>query len=57
MSMETNEWQAERVEAIAVLRSLCKDFNLNNNWSDELHLADIIEKYIRKSLEAEEHEN
>ena len=57
MSMETNEWQAERVEAIAVLRSLCKDFNLNNSWPDELHLADIIEKYIRKSLEAQEHEN
>ena len=55
--MRTDEWQAERVETIAVLRSLCKDFNFNNSWPDELHLADIIEKYIRKSLEAQEHEN
>lgn len=33
----------ERTQAIAVLRDICPD----NSWPDDLHLADIIEKYVR----------
>lgn len=35
----------ERSEVIAVLRRVCEDFG-DNNWSDNLHLVDIIEKHL-----------
>ena len=39
----------ERAEAIQQLRSLCADFG-DNDWDDNLHLADIIEKHLGKHL-------
>ena len=40
---------AERQQAIAGLRELCEDFG-DNEWEDNLHLADIIEKHLASYL-------
>ncbi len=37
----------EREEAIAALRSLCNERDgADNEWPNDLHLADIIQKYL-----------
>jgi len=41
---------AERVEAVAVARALCRAHDLPNDWPDTLNLADIIEKRIARPL-------
>ena len=43
----------ERVRAIEALREICGEFG-DNDWSDNLHLADIIEKHLRKHLELQD---
>jgi len=40
----------ERSEAIAVLRDICDEYG-DNDWDDSLHLADIIEKHLRRNLD------
>ena len=42
-------WILEREDAIAQLRDLCEHFG-DNEWSEDLHLADIIEKHLGKHL-------
>lgn len=44
---------AERDEAIAILRNLCKTHG-DNDWSKDLHLADIIDKHLGKHLERQD---
>jgi hypothetical protein len=49
------EWDAarligEREEAIAVLRRICTEHG-DNDWHDDLHLADIIDKYLGRHLD------
>lgn len=46
-SPEWNEkrWLLEREAAIAALRKLCRERG-DNDWSDDLHLADIIEEHL-----------
>jgi len=39
----------ERNDAIIALRSICNILN-DNEWDDNLYLADIIEKYILKNV-------
>lgn len=36
----------ERKEAIAIARRICLQEDFSNDWPDDLHLADIIEKRI-----------
>ena len=36
---------AERADAIATLRRLCR-YHGDNEWADNLHLSDIIEKHL-----------
>ena len=43
---EASGWQVERAEAIEMLRQVCEEIG-DNDWPDNLHLADIIEKHIR----------
>lgn len=45
-----SELLLERAEAINALKTLCEEFNLPIAWDDSLHLADIIEKHIYRSL-------
>jgi hypothetical protein len=39
----------ERQNAITALREVCKDFG-DNDWSDNLHLADVIRKHLARPL-------
>ena len=45
-------WRLEREETILVLRILCDDFELSNGWDNKLHLADVIDKHVRRPLES-----
>ena len=40
----------ERNDAIATLRELCEEYG-DNDWPDDLHLSDIIEKHLSRYLE------
>lgn len=42
-------WVIERERTIQVLRDICRDFG-DNDWPDNLHLADVIEKHLAKHL-------
>ena len=42
----------ERRETIAMLRQVCEEFG-DNEWPDNLHLADIIEKHLWRHLTGE----
>ena len=44
------ELVAERQDAIIALRRVCEDLGLDNDWPDDLHLADIIEKHVHRSV-------
>ena len=35
----------------AALRRICAEFG-DNDWSDDLHLADVIEKHLERHLQA-----
>ncbi|MBE9479820.1 MAG: hypothetical protein IMY80_07625 [Chloroflexi bacterium] len=45
-------WIEERKSAVNQLRELCKEFG-DNNWSDDLHLGDVIEKHLARHLHRE----
>lgn len=47
---DRSAWIIERQEAIARLRELCEKYG-DNDWTDNLHLADIIEKHLGDYLE------
>jgi hypothetical protein len=49
------DWMIERQEAIEKLRELCDEFG-DNDWPDELHLADVIEKHLAGHLYSREDE-
>jgi len=40
----------EREETISALRSVCQAFG-DNDWPDDLHLGDVIDKHLRRHLE------
>ncbi len=46
----------EREQAINILRQVCERFG-DNNWDEDLHLADIIEKHLWRNLENNRKEN
>lgn len=39
----------EREETIHMLRRVCEEFG-DNNWEEDLHLADIIDKHLARHL-------
>jgi hypothetical protein len=41
---------AEREEAVAMLRQLCAQHG-DNDWPNDLHLADVIEKHLVRPME------
>lgn len=43
---------AERFEAVNVLRELCARYG-DNDWADDLHLADVLDKHLLRHLDAE----
>lgn len=42
-------WIQEREETVAALRSVCEEFG-DNDWGEQLHLADVIEKHLARHL-------
>ena len=44
-------WRLERGDAVAMLRQVCEAFG-DNEWDDNLYLADVIEKHLWKHLES-----
>lgn len=44
---------AERADAIATLRRICRHHG-DNDWTDNLHLSDIIDKHLGRYLEDRE---
>lgn len=42
-------WIIEREETVAKLREVCADFG-DNDWPDNLHLGDAIEKHLARAL-------
>lgn len=51
--MKTAALLTERAEAVAALRDLCERFG-DNDWPDNLHLRDVIEKHLAPHLESAE---
>lgn len=43
-TLDVQTWNSERQESITRLRSLCVQLNIDDDWSDNLYLPDIIEK-------------
>ncbi len=50
LEREVTQLGAEREEAISVLRDICAVCG-DNNWEENLHLADIIDKHLRRYLD------
>jgi hypothetical protein len=48
---DAHRWQAERADVVAVLRRVCAEYG-DNEWPDDLHLGDVIEKHLEPYLEA-----
>lgn len=42
--------KTERLQAIQQLRDVCAEHG-DNDWPDELHLADVIEKHLARHLD------
>lgn len=49
---EALAWILEREQAIAMLRTLCAEHG-DNDWPDDLHLADVIDKHLGRYLEGD----
>ena len=45
-------WVEERARAVAALREICEQHG-DNDWSDNLSLADVIEKHLGRHLAAD----
>lgn len=43
------KWATERERTIAALRVICAKYG-DNDWPDNLHLADVIEKHLHRNL-------
>jgi len=41
----------ERQEAIQTIRRACRDNDIEDSFSDNLHLSDIIEKHLLRGLD------
>lgn len=48
--------QKERDETIAMLRHVCEEHG-DNDWPDNLHLADVIEKHLWRNLDSTRRES
>lgn len=47
--LQNQQLKHERDELVLVLRGFCEQFRLDNGWSDDLHLADVV-RNIEKEL-------
>jgi hypothetical protein len=45
-----SRWVLEREETVAALRQACEDHG-DNDWPDDLNLADVIRKHLANHLD------
>ncbi len=50
---DADRWRLERADVVAMLRIVCEDFG-DNEWEDNLHLADVIDKHLARHLHSDE---
>lgn len=50
---ERTRWMLEREAVVAALRGLCAEYG-DNEWDEDEHLADVIEKHLTRHLNAPE---
>ncbi len=50
------EFDQERIETIALLRMHCDEYG-DNDWDDDLHLSDVIDKHLIRYFEEEKIKN
>jgi len=43
-------WIIERQETVLTLRRVCAEYG-DNDWPDDLHLSDVVEKHLERHLE------
>lgn len=49
-----NDWAVVQLAEVRIaLRRVCEAFG-DNDWPDDLHLADVIEKHLERHLEGEQ---
>ena len=48
-SANANAWRLERADTVAKLREMCEEYGCND-WPENLHLADVLEKYLWRAL-------
>lgn len=46
---KANQWVIERAAAVTALRLVCAEFG-DNDWPDDAHLGDVIEKHLGRNL-------
>lgn len=46
---DVERWRLEREDAVLKLREVCAEHG-DNEWDNELHLADVIEKHLFRHL-------
>lgn len=46
------KWVLEREATVAALRDVCAAYG-DNDWPDDLHLADVVERHLGRNLDAE----
>ena len=44
-------WVSEREQTVAALRSVCERHG-DNEWDEDLHLADVVSKHLERHLDA-----
>lgn len=49
-AIQHSRWLIERTEIINQLRLVCAEFG-DNDWPDDLHLGDVIEKHLAPYLD------
>lgn len=45
-------WILEREAVVATLRDICDEYG-DNDWTDDLHLCDVINKHLMRELVSE----
>ncbi len=50
--LDAEHLQLERESTVRMLRNVCERFG-DNDWTPQLHLADVIEKHLLSHLEHE----
>lgn len=48
-----HRWILEREAAVAQLRMACREHG-DNDWPDDLHLADVIDKHLMRWIEVDD---